>query len=166
MAYENRKFKESLSFGAKVEEYVLSQIQKKYPEAHMPGGYNKNWDIFIPEIKKGIEVKCDMSSNVNLKMLVEVTMNNKPSALLTTNAFYWVFYDGFSLFWIKPIEIMKAILIEGIRVAEFTGGTDKYAKKAYFVPKEIIRKYSDVISEPLADVPKDIQYDPEKQKRN
>jgi len=155
---------ESLKFGQEVERYVLARIQKTYPKAYIQDGFYKEWDIYVPELRKGIEVKCDMRSNISKAFLVEVTMGDKPSALTTTKAEIWVFFNGFSLYWIKPMELMKAILIAGLSVAKFTGGTDTIHKTAYFVPIDLLEEHCLSITYPLNDVPDKIQYDPEKQK--
>ena len=88
------EFKEALKVGQQYEKIVLKQIQQKYPKARILVGYNKSGDIYIPEIKKYIEVKSDLKSNYTQNIVVEVAFNGEPSALSTTESWYWVFVDG------------------------------------------------------------------------
>ena len=86
-------FKEDLLVGQEVEALVLERIKKKYPKAYSIEGYCKEYDIWIPELNYGIEVKQDAKSNYTGNIVIEIEMFNKPSALITTKAKYWVFYD-------------------------------------------------------------------------
>ena len=54
------KFYRNLKTGKKgYEEKALQIIHKKYPQAYIIDGYHKEWDIYIPELDIGIEVKSD-----------------------------------------------------------------------------------------------------------
>ena len=53
-------------------------------------GYFKDYDIYVPEINKSIEVKSDEKSKYTNNIVVEVEFNGKPSALSTSKADYWV----------------------------------------------------------------------------
>jgi hypothetical protein len=159
MVDKHKNFAESLRYGEVVERYVLSILIEKYPQANIPGGYNKNWDIYIPEKGWGVEVKCDMTSNESDQFVVEVAMAGKPSALMTTKAGLWVYYDGFALYWVKPNRLKDAIIVDGYHQAEFVGGNDKHSKRVYFIPRKMMRKYALHVTEPLKNVPKEIQYE-------
>ena len=98
-------FKESLESGKQIEESVLSMIKQKYPTAYIIDGYYKYYDIFIPEKNLGVEVKRDEKSKYTGNFVVEVEFNGYPSALSTTRADYWVFYDGESYIWIEPSKL-------------------------------------------------------------
>tara|TARA_R100000655_G_scaffold90853_1_gene131507 strand:- start:363 stop:530 length:168 start_codon:yes stop_codon:yes gene_type:complete len=52
-------FKDDLQFGKDVENQVLDIIKKKYPLSFMIEGKFKAFDIFIPELQEGVEVKSD-----------------------------------------------------------------------------------------------------------
>ena len=52
-------FLRDLSRGEKIEITLLEIIQKKYPKAHKIDGYFKDYDLFVPEVNKSIEVKSD-----------------------------------------------------------------------------------------------------------
>ena len=55
-------FEESLISGHESEKIVLNTIKKKYPKAYIVEGYNKEYDIMIPEIDETVEVKKDFKS--------------------------------------------------------------------------------------------------------
>ena len=130
-------FKEDLEEGKVVEEYILSGIKKKYPQAKIMEGYFKEYDIIIPEINQTVEVKSDKKSLETGNYVVEISFNGKPSALSTTTADWWVFYDSVCEVWIKPDYIWKAV--EGLPIREFVGKGDSKPKKAYLCPKEYIK---------------------------
>ena len=87
-------FKEDLAAGREVEEYILKRIQEKYPQAKLMEGYFKEYDIMIPEINKTVEVKSDVKSLHTGNYVIEVAFDGKESALSTTTADWWVFYDS------------------------------------------------------------------------
>ena len=104
-------FKEDLLVGQEVEALVLEKIKKKYPKAYSIEGYCKEYDIWIPELNYGIEVKQDAKSNYTGNIVIEIEMFNKPSALITTKAKYWVFYDQkkFVIIEVRDINTQKPI---------------------------------------------------------
>tara|TARA_Y100001973_G_scaffold40875_1_gene61087 strand:- start:970 stop:1398 length:429 start_codon:yes stop_codon:yes gene_type:complete len=136
-------FSEDLKAGKEIEEFILSIIQKKYPKAKIMEGYFKEYDIIIPEINKTVEVKSDVKSLETGNYVVEVAFDGKPSALSTTTADYWVFYDSESLVWITPQNIWRAV--KGFPLREFVGKGDEKSKNAYLCPKEHIRIVADFI---------------------
>ena len=138
-------FKESLKDGKKSEEAILSIIKPKYPTAYIIEGYYKYYDIFIPEKNLGIEVKKDVKSQETGNLVIEVEFNGYPSALSTTRADYWVFYDGESYIWIEPSKL-KSIVHNFGQIREFVGKGDTKPKKAHLIPKHIIKDYSCLIT--------------------
>jgi len=135
------KFKKDLSRGVKVEDFVLQKIKNKYPEARRISGYCKEYDIWIPEIAKGIEVKYDPMSNQTGNIVIEVEMFGKPSALMTTKASHWIFYDDNVFVCIKPSEIKECIKENNLRTVKFTGRGDKDSKIAYLINKQLLFSY-------------------------
>ena len=127
------EFNEALSRGKQVEQMVLDLIKPKYPKSYIQEGYFKEWDIFVPEKNCGIEVKCDEMSNNTGNFLIEVEFDGKKSALSTTKAEYWVFFDGSQFVWIEPEKLRELILNYPLR--EFIGNGDTKYKKAYLVKK-------------------------------
>ena len=133
-------FYTSLKDGKKVDEKVCNMIKKKYPKTHMIDGYCKEYDIFIPEKDFGIEVKKDVKSQETGNYVIEIEFDDKPSALMTTKAEYWVIYDGECYIWIKPkmLKALVSIMGDG-RLAKFIGKGDTKHKRAFLMPKEIIK---------------------------
>ena len=132
-------FTGDLKRGKQVEEIVLSVVRRTYPSATIINGKFKEYDIWIPEISKSIEVKGDQKSMYTGNFVVEIEMFNKPSGLLTTKADYWVFYDGEELIWMTPIKLIELIMLRSLRWASFVGKGDTHPKKAYLIPKDIIQ---------------------------
>ena len=56
------KFQQDLKNGKEYESKALAHIQLKYPKAYIIDGYCLDWDIYIPEIKIGVEVKSGRRS--------------------------------------------------------------------------------------------------------
>ena len=138
-------FKESLKEGKKSEEAILSIIKQKYPTAYIIEGYYKYYDIFIPEKNLGIEVKKDVKSQETGNLVIEVEFNGYPSALSTTRADYWVFYDGECYIWIEPDKLRSICpIFEEIRT--FVGKGDTKSKKAYLMPKTMIKEFASLIT--------------------
>ena len=134
-------FKRDLEAGKVYESYVLDKIKRKYPKAYMIDGYCKEWDIFVPELNCGIEVKSDQKSLYTNNIVIEVEFNNKPSALTTSKAKWWVIYDGNIYNWFLVNNIKKCILQNRLKYATFTGKGGTKSKKAYLIKKELLYKY-------------------------
>lgn len=135
------QFAEALEYGKKVEEQVLYCIQKKYPSATIINKF-KGYDIWIPETNFGIEVKCDQKSMETGNIVIEFEFNGKPSAILTTTAKYWVFYDGFKFIWLTPQQIINCVFQSKQHYVSFIGNGDKASKKAYLIKKTELEKYA------------------------
>ena len=133
-------FQIDLQKGINIENKLLNIIKKKYPSASLIDKY-KGYDIWIPELKQSIEVKYDPMSKQTGNIVVEIEMFNKPSALITTEANYWVFYDDDKFVSIKPIDIINCIFLNKLTYKEFVGNGDTASKKAFLVPKDILFKY-------------------------
>jgi hypothetical protein len=135
-----------LERGLEIEKKVLKVIQKKYPQAQILTAL-KEYDIWIPEIEKGIEVKYDPMSCKTGNIVIEFEMNGKPSALMATGADWWIFYDGEVMFSITPREIIQVIFNKMLTYRMFTGIGDMYAKKAFLVPKEWLIEKSRILQD-------------------
>lgn len=130
-------FLDDLLEGVAVEQKVLTKIKEKYPSATLINAY-KGYDIWIPETNQGIEVKYDPMSNKTGNIVVEIEMNGKKSALTTTTADYWVFYDDNVFAWFKPMDIVYCIFVNKLRCVDFVGEGDSSSKRAFLVPKDIL----------------------------
>jgi len=135
-------FKRDLNKGIEIEEKILKVIHKKYPNAYRVEGNFKGYDILIPEIHKTVEVKCDEKSNETGNIVVEVEFNGKRSALMTTTADYWVWYDGNEFVWFTPKGILECVVETNPKLREFTAKGDTKSKKAYLIKKDVLWKYS------------------------
>ena len=136
-------FNNSLHIGKSVEDIVCNKIKKKYPKAYVIKGYCKGYDIYVPETDIKIEVKQDKKSNYTGNFVVETEFNGEPSGVSTTEADYWVFYDGACFIWITPDRLIQ--VTTGMRQAEFIGNGDDKPKKAYLVKKESILSFANKI---------------------
>ena len=65
-------FKRDLKRGEQIEIAVLNYVQQKYPKAYKMQGYFKEYDIYVPEIDKSIEVKSDEMSKHTGNIVVEI----------------------------------------------------------------------------------------------
>jgi hypothetical protein len=133
-------FQADLARGQDVEKFILKILQRHYPSASLVNAY-KGYDIWIPERNEGIEVKYDPMSNKTGNIVVEYEMSGKDSALLTTEASVWIFYDDHVIISIKPQQIVKCIFDLKLTYREFVGNGDRNSKKAFLVPKEELFKY-------------------------
>ena len=141
-----KNFKDSLVIGHSSEDAVCAKIKKKYPRAHVIEGYCKGYDIYVPETKKKVEVKQDKKSNYTGNIVVEIEMPpGKPSALSTTEADYWVIFDGKCEIWTTPHRIKEAV--KGLPLREFVGKGDTKSKKAYLCPTERIKNNAEFVYE-------------------
>ena len=136
-------FYEDLKVGLADELIVLKAIQQKYPKAYKVNGYFKDYDIFIPELNYGIEVKCDKKSLYTGNIVIEVEFNGKPSALSTTTAKYWVINDGNMYVWLLVSKIKECIKENRLKTVEFIGNGDEKPKKAYLIKKNILYRYKE-----------------------
>lgn len=134
-------FARDLKAGNSVENIVLNMIKPKYPCATLINGYFPDYDIWIPEIHKSVEVKSDQKSQHTGNILIEVEMFDKPSALFHTKADYWVIFDGFDFLWTTPKKIFECIIFNKLRYAEFVGRGDTVSKKAFLIKKDLLSQY-------------------------
>ena len=138
-------FKQDLQRGIAVEQKVLDILKKTYPSASLIDQY-KGYDIWIPETHKSVEVKYDPMSNTTGNVVIEVWMYEKPSALLTTTADYWVFHDDSVFVSIPTKRIFECIMINELPLRVFIGNGDRVSKKAYLVPKDLLFSYGKIIT--------------------
>ena len=135
-------FEQDLKIGHIIETQVLQLIHKKYPKAYMQSGYCKEYDIFIPEIQKSVEVKFDQKSKHTSNIVIEIEFGGKPSALSTTKSDFWVIYDGDNFKWFTPKSIHQCIQENNLKFVTFKARGDNQSKKAYLIKKELLYKYA------------------------
>lgn len=137
-------FNDSFSVGQIGENIVLEKIKKKYPKAFIDdrGGPFSGWDIYIPEIDEGVEVKLDYRSKYSGNLLIEVWMNGSLSALSKTKSKYWVIIDGYRYIWVKPLEIYRYIEIKELyRCKNILGKGDTKVKWGYLINRDDFVRY-------------------------
>lgn len=139
------EFKEAKISGDIIEDELVKIINQKYPQAHTTKHLGKfsDYDIYIPEIEDGIEVKGDYMSAETGNLVVEVEMNGKLSALSVTKGKYWVFVEGYRLIWLTPLDIYR--LIEQnyhYNRVTFIGNGDNVAKFAYLLPHKHVVEHA------------------------
>jgi len=134
-------FKKDLQRGREIEKRILKIVQTKYPCAVLIDGKFKEYDLFIPEKNKKIEIKGDYRSCETGNIIIELMMFDKPSALLTTKADYWVIFTGEESLWTTPMKIVECITTNNISSRTLTGQGDAASKLACLIPIEVFKKY-------------------------
>jgi hypothetical protein len=134
-------FYDDLERGLIIERKALTLIRKKFPSASLIHKF-KGYDIWIPESNCSIEVKYDPMSNKTGNLVVEFEFNNKQSALITTTATYWMFYDDNQWILIKPKDIFYCIFINRLQWSTFKADGDSKYKKAYLIKKEMLMNFA------------------------
>jgi|TARA_R110000796_G_scaffold155937_1_gene272502 hypothetical protein len=135
-------FEEDLKSGQIIEEDVLKLLKNRYPSAFIIKGYCKEYDIFIPEISRGYEVKQDYKSKYTGNIVVEVSMFGKPSALMATKAHVWVFVTHYKYAFIKPERIKDCIIENNLQMKTFTSRGDSNPKDAYLIKEDLLFSYA------------------------
>jgi len=133
-------FERDLQRGFTIEKLVLEELKKRFPCATVVDKF-KGYDIWIPERSFGVEVKYDQKSNETGNYLIEYEMNDKPSALMATTAKFWAIYDGSTLMYIKPMEIIRCIFDHKYTHRILTGDGDSKAKKCFLIKKHHLIEY-------------------------
>lgn len=128
-------FAKLLDMGISYEEKVLNALKNKYPLATRIDGQFKDYDIWIPEIHKSVEVKFDKASEQTNNIIIEYERSNNPGDILTTKADYWCIHSIEGFLWITPIKIIECILREECN--SITVGR----AKCYLIPLSIIKQY-------------------------
>ena len=131
-------FDRDLKKGKKIEEKHLAIIQKTYPDAYIVEGYFKEWDIWIPSIGIGIEVKSDIMSQQTGNIVVEIKFNGEPSALSTTKAKYWIFDTGVDTIYVDVDDLKELVDKSKDRLRTFTAKGDMHPKDAYLIKQKYI----------------------------
>ncbi len=136
------KFEEDLEVGHNAEQKVLKLLQTQYPSARILDGYCKEMDIFVPETVKGYEVKQDFKSEHTGNFVVEISMYDKPSGLMTSKAHAWIFVTPSQYVFVERERIRDCIIENNLQFVNFVGNGDTVAKDAYLIKKEMLFKYA------------------------
>lgn len=127
-------FERDLADGEIAEQKLLQIIRKKYKSAVKIPNKFSDYDIFIPETNKKIEVKYDRQCNKTGNIFIEIEILGKPSGLSVTKADYWVFFDGENFRSISPADITNFIFMNKIVMQEFKNSGNEI--KAFLVKKD------------------------------
>lgn len=133
---DNNTFQSDLKAGHIVEKQHLELIKKKHNDAYIIDGYCKEWDIYIPSLDIGIEIKSDQKSQHTGNIVVEIEFGGKPSALSTTKAKYWIFYTGKKSICVSVDDLKQ--LVTKFKPVKFIGRGDSIQKTAYLIPQKYI----------------------------
>ena len=125
---------------------VLLLAQRKNPYAFKTIGMDAKGDIAIPKNLDFIEVKYDLVSNETQNYLIEVTYNDKPSGLNSTQSDFWAIDDGKKILKIRCRDIWRCISDHQLRWVRQRNGKDLYYKNVYLIPKDTLCKYGMIIS--------------------
>jgi len=126
-------FKQDLELGKKIEHIVCDHIiKKKYPNSFVVEGYNKEFDIEIPEKGITVEVKYDHLSHKTGNYMFETEYDGQPSGIEVTTANWWLQVDKERCIWID-CSALKYIL-KDIRVTKMGGIGDSKCKAGHLVP--------------------------------
>lgn len=130
-------FEKDLKVGKQIENEILGIIQEKYPLAHLIGGFYEEFDIFVPEVSVGVEVKYDRKSSKTGNYIIETSSSGKPSGIKVTKADWWVQVSAENICWIRT-ENLRYLLREE-KAPEIPYFLDGREKTGYLIDKEILR---------------------------
>ncbi len=126
------KFVKDLETGKVYEKKALKLIQKDYPKAFIQDGYFLEWDIYIPELEIGVEVKSDAQYKKTGNFYVEYECNGKPSGIATTKAKqYYIYLDKL---YILETEDLKDKCRKYLNTKKDKKGGDYKASKGIIIP--------------------------------
>jgi hypothetical protein len=126
------KFQHDLKNGKQYEKKALLHIKQKYPKAYIIDGYCLDWDIYIPELQIGVEVKSDAQYKLTGNFYVEYSCNGKPSGIAATKAdIYYIYLD--KLYIIKTKDL-KDKCRKYINTNRDKKGGDYMASKGIILP--------------------------------
>lgn len=105
---QNNQFLEDLERGFVEEKKVYNYYKKLYPMVKHISGYEKKYDIMIPE-KFSVEVKFDERSMNTGNYFIEAFYQNEKSGINATTAKLWVISNGKQYLFINTKDIKKCI---------------------------------------------------------
>jgi hypothetical protein len=129
-------FQSLLNMGIQYEEKVLKTLKRKYPLATRIVGQFVDYDIWIPELHKSVEVKYDKKSEQTNNVIIEYERNNKPGDILTTKASYWCIHTAAGFLWVEPMKIIECILRENCKDIKVNNA------RCYLIPIITLHGYS------------------------
>ena len=145
-------FELDLQTGKETERAILACIHKTYPKAFAIDGSFKAFDLFVPEIAAGIEVKADSMCHETGNVFIEISLGGKPSGLMVTLATYWAYVTHEEVIWLKPERIKDCIVQTNPTLQTFVGGNgfaqgDETVKEAYLLKRNTIVQYAERVTQ-------------------
>jgi len=126
------KFENDLKTGQLYEKKALKLIRKDYPKAYIQDGYFLEWDIYIPELDMGVEVKSDAQYKKTGNFYVEYECNGKPSGIAATKAKqYYIYLDKL---YILKTDDLKDKCRKYLNTKRDKKGGDNMASKGIIIP--------------------------------
>ena len=129
-------FKTDLEYGKDAEYLILKRIQNKYPLAFMIEGRFKAFDLFVPEIEEGVEIKSDRQAEQTGNIFIEIECNSEYSGIQATKAGWYVYQTKSRMFWVKT-DVIKQYLISKAKELPMFCNTPKgesSAVRGYLIP--------------------------------
>lgn len=126
------KFYKDLDTGKVFENKALTLIKQKYPQAYIIDGYYKEWDIYIPELEMGIEVKSDAQYQKTGNFYVEYECRKQPSGISTTKSKYYFIY--LDVLYIIKTDVLKNKCRKYLNTKKDKIGGDYKASKGIIIP--------------------------------
>lgn len=148
---KHEKFEEDLARGMVAEDLAFKLVKGAYKCAAKINAF-KGYDIWVPELHHGIEVKADLMSQQTGKFFIEVEFDGKPSGLDATTAGYWLLWDAKQFLLITPESIRQLIHDLKLEKKQYLPNDATKARKAYLVPKQELFEKSEKVWEKI-DVP-------------
>ena len=142
-------FVRDLQRGKEIEGNIVNALKARFPATTLIDGKFKEYDAFIPELSKKLEIKMDEVSLRTGRILIELEMFGKPSGLLSTTADDWVIYTGKQYLWIKPAKIFECILLNNLKTETIVGNGDSTPKTVCFIQNDLFKKYCHTVQEVL-----------------
>ena len=134
-------FEADCRLGEVIESVWLEKLLVSFKDSYQTFGNDSRFDIHVPEIDLKIEVKYDPKSLETGNIVIEY-YHNKPSGMLTTEADYWLFVTGQEDIWISRKNLLRCVLVEGMKPIMIHGPEDRYPKAVFLVPIETLRKHA------------------------
>ena len=140
----NRTISRDIKLGEQLELSILNKVIKKsFPKAVKIEGLCSEYDLWIPELEEGIEIKYDIAAKKTDNLFFESQHNGKKSGINITKSWLWLHYDGTWLFFFTPNSIKNMIkennIIEQIYRFDIN---DNRETRGYLVDKELCEEYA------------------------
>jgi hypothetical protein len=141
---QERTYKTDKELGDELELSILDKvISPLYPKAFLTEVKCPEYDIWIPELSSGVEVKYDLGARKTDNLFIEFEHNNKPSGIEVTDSDLWLHFDGTWLFFFTPNKMNQMIRYESPYITSNRHDRNSNVlTKGYLIDKEICEQYA------------------------